>query len=227
MKKGFTLVEMLVVIGIIVVLMAAAMAAYSKMTATADRTNGQETVSNAATALNVYFQEHGSWPKALTGAKIAPDGGRLLDEKAGLVFAKNKLVSVSYKVDKDTKKPSALTGLDRFGIVSPWATRTLKRLGATGGSAGSIKVTTGGTVEDHILRFALDEDGDGVTEAKVGGVTVRIRTNAAVWCAGRDGVMSPYPYADGSSGEQGANTGKKQKKGGDDCYSWSALQLER
>ena len=220
MKRGFTLIEMLVVIGIIVVLMAAALGAYSKMAATADRTNGQELVSNVATALNVYFQEHGRWPNALLSAASGKTGGKVLDEKAAKVFARNKLITVSYLEDKETKEVR-LTGLDRFGIVSPWATRTLKRKGVTGGSADSINVVTGGTVKDHLLHFDIDTDGKGFVETSVGGNRIKVRANAIVWCAGRDGVMVPYPYAGGNSGK--ATKGRIS----DDCYSWTPLQVEK
>ena len=50
-KSGFTLVEMLVVIGIIAILAAASMVGYSKVVKSARRAKNQELVSNAATAL--------------------------------------------------------------------------------------------------------------------------------------------------------------------------------
>lgn len=217
MKRGFTLIEMLVVVGIIVVLIGAAIGVYSKMTARADRTNGEELVSNVATALNVYYQEKGRWPQALLNAKRAPGGGKLLDENAALVLAKNNLMALSAKKD-DGGKIVRLTGFDRFGVVSPWAVRTLKRLGPTAGSLSS-RVTTGGTIADHILCFDLDEKGEGYVETSVGGVPVKVRANAIVWCAGRDGVLAPYPYAGGSGGNAA-------KGPCDDIWSWTPRQVE-
>jgi len=63
-------------------------------------------------------------------------------------------------------------------------------------------------VQDHILHYALDVDGDGVIEATVGNESVRIRAVAAVWCGGKDGVIEAY------------STGLKK----DDIYSWQRGQ---
>ena len=52
-KSGCTLVEMLVVIGIIAVLVGASIGGFSAMTKTAEKAKCQELVSNVATALTV------------------------------------------------------------------------------------------------------------------------------------------------------------------------------
>ena len=70
---------------------------------------------------------------------------------------------------------------------------------------------TGGTVKDHILGYAIDVDGDGITEASVNGETVKVRAPACVWCAGADGVLGPYK-------------GKRTKAADDDVYSWARGQ---
>ena len=191
-----------------------------------EKAKAQELCSNVATALNVYYQEKGRWPQALLNAKKATGGGKLLDENAALVLAKNNLMALSAKKD-DTGKIVRLTGFDRFGVVSPWAVRTLKRLGPTAGSLSS-RVTTGGTIADHILCFDLDEKGEGYVETSVGGVPVKVRANAIVWCAGRDGVLAPYPYAGGSGGgAKGSNKGGNAAKGPcDDIWSWTPRQVE-
>ena len=214
--KGFTLIEMLVVIGIIVILMGASIAGYSKMTKSAERTKAQELVSNAATALTVYFQQEGAWPKRiLTEGK---SDGRL-DDKVALILAKKGLMSIS-------SSGSKLTGLDQFGIVSPWATAAIKRAG--NGASLSTKIPgTQSTVQDHILHFAVDLDGDGIVKgANVGGSTINVRATAIVWCGGKDGVVDPYPSAGGSSsGKKGSNAGSSSGRL-DDIYSWTRGQTQ-
>ena len=65
MRKGLTLVEILVALGIISILIGASAAGYSRMTRAADKARCQELVSNTAVALTQYFNRNGSWPKVL------------------------------------------------------------------------------------------------------------------------------------------------------------------
>ena len=223
-SSGFTLIEMLVVIGIIVTLMGASIAAYSGMTKRAQQARGRELVANTATALNLLFQRKGKWPEALA-SEAASKQGRL-NARAAACLAVDKLMTLTYrKVENNGESYYTLSGLDRFGIISPWAQAAVKRVGASGGST-ALNVPSGGTVEDHILYYALDDDGDGVVEASVGGASLRIRANAAVWCAGMDGVLAPYPYAGGGAGGGGQSGSHARGRGGDDIYSWAPTQVE-
>jgi prepilin-type N-terminal cleavage/methylation domain-containing protein len=198
MKKGFSLVEMLVVIGIIAVLIGASIGAYSKMTAGAERAKCQELVSNTATALTVLFQKEGVWPRVLR-SQGSSDGE--LDASAALPLA--KYMSLTTNSDG-----SQLSGLDRFGIVSPWAAAVIKRKG----SSASVSDKVGDvTVKDHILHYALDLDGDGIIDgASVGGESVAVRATAIVWCCGKDGKMEEY--------SKGIRS--------DDVYSWTKGQTQ-
>ncbi len=196
MQKGFTLVEMLVVIGIIAILTGASVAGFSKMRATAERAKAQESVSNTATALSALFQDKGFWPKRLLD-EAANGDGRL---EAVPAFALRNHLSLN-------NDGSVLIGLDRLGIFDSWGAATIK---ARGSSASlSSPVDSGGTLEDHILHFAIDLDDDGFTEASVGGKTLKIRATAVVWCAGKDGKLLGYT--------QGLKS--------DDIYSWSRGQV--
>lgn len=204
-NRGFTLIEMLVVIGIIAILVGASIAGFSSMTKTAEKAKAQELVSNAATALTALFQEDGFWPK-----KLAIDGkteGRL-NENVCVPLAKGRYFSLTY--DAETKK---LTGHDRFGIITPWAMNLVKRLGTK--AELSSKVSPNATIEDHVLYYALDLDGDGVIKgANVGGESVDVRATAIVWSIGKSGGNKgkPWPY--------------KQGLRKDDIYSWTPAQTK-
>ncbi len=193
MKKGFTLIEMLVVIGIIAVLMGTGVGAYSGIVKAAEKKRCQELVADTATALTALYQKNGAWPKALRRGNATDIE---LDKDAALPLAKAGYMSLSINDGK-------LSGYDRFGIVSPWAAAHIKKRGV--GASLSDKVG-GGSLQDHILHCALDLDGDGIIKgAIVGGESVDIRATAAVWCCGKDGVIERY------------SAGRKK----DDAYSWS------
>ena len=212
MRRGFSLIEMLVVIGIIAVLMGTAVGGYSFATKRAQAARGRELVANTATALNLLFQKDGKWPSALLNE--AGSGAGRLTARAAACLAVKKLMSLTYtKVEKDGESYYTLSGLDRCGIVTPWAAAALKQAG--NGGSESTKVPMGGTVKDHQLYYALDKTGEGIVEANVGGETLRIRANAVVWSIGPSGgdrSHQPWPYSKG------------QRR--DDIYSWSASQVE-
>ena len=211
MKRGFTLIEMLVVIGIIAILIGASIGGYSAMTKSAEKARCQELVSNVATALTALFQHEESWPKRLA-SQGATDGK--LDENVAYALVSNG--RKYFSLTTDGKK---LGGHDRFGIVTPWAQAVIK---AQGKSASKSSKVGSMTVDDHILHYALDLDGDGrITGANVGGVSVVVRATEIVWCCGKDGVIDPYPYGSGNGGK-----GSSSKSGSknDDVYSWTPAQ---
>ena len=197
MKKGFTLVEMLVVIGIIAVLVGVGIGSFSGATKAAEKRRCQELVANTATALTALFQDVGSWPKVLRDHNQSGE----LNQDAALPLAKGHYMSLTMENDR-------LSGYDRFGVVSPWAMAVIKRRGSS--AVLSDKVGSG-TVQDHILHYAIDLDGDGIIESvSVGGESVDIRATAAVWCCGKDGKLEAY--------SRGLRS--------DDVYSWTHGQTQ-
>ena len=205
MKKGFTLVEMLVVVGIIAVLIGAGMATFSSSTKKAQKARAQELVDNVATALTMIYQEEGCWPRRILSA--GSGDGELTAEIAYDIAKRGKM---SLTMDTQDKNNHKTVGIDAMGIVSPWALEEIKRSG-TGSVGDGTKVRTGGTIRDHRLRFAVDTDGKGYVNANVGGENVRIRASAAVWCCGMDGKLETY------------TDGLKK----DDVYSWGAGQVKK
>ena len=202
MRRGFTLIEMLVVIGIIAALVAASIGAYSGVTRAAEKAKCRELVAQVATALTTLYQREGNWPKRL--ALQGKTDGRLDAETA--IALKNYL---SLNVEN-----GKLAGYDRFGIVTPRALAVIKRSGKSADLTTVVSTSKDGsqTVEDHILHYALDLDGDGIIEgASVGGESVDVRASAIVWCAGYDGCMETYS--------------KGQRK--DDIYSWTPGQAQK
>ena len=208
MKKGFTLVEMLVVIGIIAILAGASMIGYSKVVRTAQKTKNRELVSNAATALTqILSKNNGSWPELLL--ERANGGKGRLDKETCRVLITFNMMGLSYnQKSASSESQYQLIGKHRCGIVDADAEKVLKR---SASASEGTRVPSGGTVQDHILYFAIDEDGDGFTEAQVeGGGNLRIRATAVVWSAGPDGKVDYGTMAHN-----------------DDVYSWTPAQVKK
>ena len=206
LRPAFTLLEMMVVIGIIIILIGASVGGYSRMTKAAEKARLQELVSNAATALTALYNDEGAWPKCIV-RNGATDGR--LDENVAYA-----LVSGSKSYFSLTTANRTLSGIDRFGIVTPWATAVIKRLGTSAALESIVSGTT--TIQDHILHYAVDLDGDGIIKgATVGGESVDVRATAIVWSIGKSGGSKgqPWPYSKGRTKS-------------DDVYSWTLGQTQ-
>ncbi len=202
-NKGFTLIEMLVVIGIIAILSGALMIGFGRVTKSAQRAKATELVSQAAQALVILRQKNdGVWPAVLSGNFGGGDGaGRGMVADVAKAFGNSKLLGIAMK-------GGLPIGISRCGVVDPWAEAVLKR--DSNAQIGSA-VPSGGTVQDHIIYFAVDDDGDGFTTATVGGQQVNVRAEAIAWCAGADGKIAPYA----------------QRGRSDDIYSWDKAKEKR
>ena len=195
MRKGFTLIEMLVVIGIIALLIGASIGGYSAVTRAAEKSRATDLAKQVALALaTMYEQNDGQWPLRIS---MAGETGARLDDQAAYAF-----VSGGTKYLTLSASGGKLTGYDRFGVLDPWGTAILKQRGKSASLAD---------VQDHLLWFAVDTDGDGIIAgATVGGESVDVRATAIVWCAGKDGKMEPY------------SRGLRK----DDIYSWNVGQTK-
>ena len=201
-SSGFTLVEMLVVIGILAILISVGLSSFTSSTKKAQKAKGQELVHNVAAALEKIYQEEGAWPRRILSGSNSENG---LDENISYTLAKRGALTLSYD---DSKKKT--TALDQCGVVSPWAQEVIKRKKGTGVSEGT-KVPSGGTIKTHRLRYAVDTDGRGYVTANVEGESVTIRGSVAVWCAGYDGKFEKY------------SDGLRK----DDIYSWGREQVKK
>ena len=204
-KQGFTLIEMLVVIGIIAVLSGALMMGFGRVTKAAQRAKATELVSQAAQALVILRQKNdNTWPSVVrSGSYGGGDGaGRGMVREVAKELAKKDLLSVAKDANYNP------IGISRCGVVDPWAEAVLKR--NTSANEGT-HVSSGGTVQDHIIYFAVDDDGDGITVANVGGQQVQVRAEAIAWSAGADGEIAKYA----------------QRGRSDDIYSWDKAKEKR
>lgn len=203
-KSGFTLVEMLVVIGIIAVLSAAGMVGYSRVIKSARKAKTVELVSNVATALTHILTKEGTWPEEL----LQNGGNGQLDKDVAKVFIRYNLLGLSYNQKTGSEGNYTLIGKDRCGIVDAEAEAVLKR---NKRAQESTPVPSGKTVREHILYYAIDEDGDGFTDVRLkdSGMQLKIRATAVVYAAGPNGI------------EEYGTIGRN-----DDVYSWRPSQVK-
>lgn len=190
-RRGFTLVEMLVVIGVLALLMGIATGGYALVLKSAQRTRCTELVSNVKTALESVLQDEDGWPPQILRA--GSGAGGLMDALVGASLARRNALSLTYHATmRDGQKAYVLTGVDQLGIVDPWAQAVIKNRLGNGTVSRSTPVPEGGTIEDHTLRFVIDDDYDGICNVPVsvsGGASAKVRASACVWAYGRDGKL--------------------------------------
>jgi prepilin-type N-terminal cleavage/methylation domain-containing protein len=185
-KRGFTLIELLVVIGIIAIITGVSMAGYWKFVARAQNVRCIELVHQTKTAIQTIYQKENAWPRLLLGT--ASGGNGMLDSRAAGALAKSGVMALSCKKTERSEGgyDYVLIGHDRFGVVTPWAMDYITRHSNV--DSGST-IPTGGKLQDHIIRFAIDLDYDGITETAFGygGNPARVRALTCVWSYGKDG----------------------------------------
>lgn len=203
-RHGFTLLELLVTITILAVLTGVALNAFSKVSRSGQRAKDQELVSEVATSLIYLIQEKKVWPTAIL--KGVAEGEGVINAEVAAAFAKEGLMNIIS--DSDADGVLRTIGRDRLGLVDSYGAAVLKRNKRAGEDA---IVPSGGLIRDHLIRYAIDDDDDGITEATVGGRKVRVRAAAIAWGCGPDGKVED-PNLAGRT---------------DDVFSWRLTQEVR
>lgn len=191
-RRGFTLIEMLVVIAIIAVLAGAGLSGYSGAVKRAQRARGEEQVHDLQVALTLALQNETSWPPPILKEGRGGDGRATVEVAAWL--GKHGLYSFGTILnpnEKDvTKRQLQVNKAEELGILTPWAEAVAKKRLKSGSLGEDTKIPSGGTIADHRLRIAIDHDYDGFTEVKAsvsGKGSAKVRASACVWCCGYDG----------------------------------------
>ena len=144
-----------------------------------------------------------------------------------LALIRHKAYSLSYVKDRTSDGDTfyRLTGTDRCGIVDPWAQDAIKRAdkNLSGQALLGRKVSTGGTVEEHRIYFAVDKDGDGFVDRAEGAPVTTVRAKAITWCAGADGGLGDCT----STASMKASLNGRMITNADNVYSWQRGQEAR
>ncbi len=132
-QKGFTLIEMMIVVAIIGILAAIAYPSYDEYVKRGNRTEGQALLSDAAARQERYFSQNNTY--ITTAADISKLG---LNLGSGNKSATGKYVFSVSKVDKDGGY--TLTATQQFGD-SKCGNLTLTATGTRGATASGANAT--------------------------------------------------------------------------------------
>ena len=173
---GFTLVEMLVIIGIIGLLAGAIISSVSHVKRVAKRSKAQIAVNNAKVSLNAYLQTELEWSeKMIYALEIDYDVAKILSDK--------KLLDL---VVPNEENRATSTSQDRFGFLDDWGRFQLRRNPDI--TSDSQTGTDGIKIKDHRLQFRLDTNYDGYVDGSEGSPQgLRFRASVIVWSRGIDG----------------------------------------
>jgi len=211
MRDGFTLVEMLLVIGIIGLLAGALIGSFSHFKTAGRQAQAQALVSEAATALTAYLQQNREWPEALLERTE-------MDEKACWALQQAKLMDVVIKKWSDSSQSwvDNSDSLDRFGLLDPWGRAALKKNPSLGSASAALE--DGTKLSDHRLQYRLDTNYDGIIDSSDDyppPKNIPVRASAIVWSRGPDGKddftssSKRYPQDDRLSWNYGESRSKQ------------------
>ncbi len=118
--KGFTLIELMIVVAIIVTLAAIAIPAYQDYTIRAQISEGLNLASASKAAVEEYYSEHGDWPKKNDDAGLS-DKKDIKGKYTKEVSVKKDDIEIKYGNDAHQaiqKRKVVLTATDNDGSIS-------------------------------------------------------------------------------------------------------------
>jgi len=116
MQKGFTLIELMIVVAIIGILAAVALPAYQDYTKRSHVSEGLALAGGAKTAVTEYYSDKGEWPTTNTQAGLATDASITGNAVTKVTVGASGLITVTFntKVETGSKilalKPDATGG---------------------------------------------------------------------------------------------------------------------
>ncbi|HGO7304951.1 TPA: pilin [Neisseria meningitidis] len=95
LQKGFTLIELMIVIAIVGILAAVALPAYQDYTARAQVSEAILLAEGQKSAVTEYYLNHGEWPKNNTSAGVATSASDIKGKYVQSVEVKNGVVTAT------------------------------------------------------------------------------------------------------------------------------------
>ncbi|HGJ9848812.1 TPA: pilin, partial [Neisseria gonorrhoeae] len=104
LQKGFTLIELMIVIAIVGILAAVALPAYQDYTARAQVSEAILLAEGQKSAVTEYYLNHGKWPENNTSAGVASSATDIKGKYVKEVKVENGVVTATMKSDGVNKE---------------------------------------------------------------------------------------------------------------------------
>ncbi|HFC7142249.1 TPA: pilin [Neisseria meningitidis] len=146
LQKGFTLIELMIVIAIVGILAAVALPAYQDYTARAQVSEAILLVEGQKSAVTEYYLNHGKWPANNSSAGVATSAnikGKYVEKvevKNGVVTAEMKSSGVNKEIQG---KKLSLWAKRQDGSVKWFCGQPVQRANANGANNDEVTAATG------------------------------------------------------------------------------------
>jgi type IV pilus assembly protein PilA len=117
LQKGFTLIELMIVVAIIGILAAVALPAYQDYTKRSHVSEGLSLAGGAKTAVTEYFSSKGEWPTSNAQAGIATDASITGNSVTKVAVSGSGTITVTFNTKAESGATIILKGTDSGGAV--------------------------------------------------------------------------------------------------------------
>jgi type IV pilus assembly protein PilA len=122
LQKGFTLIELMIVVAIIAILAAIAIPAYQNYLIRSQVSEGAVLSDGAKTAVSEYYSNHGSWPSNGQSAGLPTNAASISGKYVSAVAVANGVITATFSGPEVNSKISGdtftLSPIDNGGSVN-------------------------------------------------------------------------------------------------------------